>query len=119
MGWSKQARHIAAEAGCQAARVMARPADITNAIVAALTHARFELPAFSTVERITNAPVPWLTAGFAAAYFADSPCQERQALDGLLVIAVDHGERRCRRSSVCPSGHRASISGRPPPISYG
>jgi len=23
MGWSKQARHIAAEAGCQAARVMA------------------------------------------------------------------------------------------------
>ena len=53
-GWSKQARHVAAEAGYQAALVMARLADITNAIVAALTNARFELPAFSTVERITK-----------------------------------------------------------------
>jgi hypothetical protein len=42
MAWSKQARHIAAQAGYQAALVMARPADITNAIIAALTHERFE-----------------------------------------------------------------------------
>ncbi len=54
-GWSKHARHVAAETGLQAALVMARPADITNAIVAALTNARFELPTFSTVERIHEA----------------------------------------------------------------
>jgi hypothetical protein len=43
--WSKEARHVAAVAGYQAALVMGRAADITNAVIGALTNARFELPA--------------------------------------------------------------------------
>src|SRR5450432_4328986 len=39
MGWSLQARQIATEAGYEAALVMARPQDITNAVISALTHA--------------------------------------------------------------------------------
>ena len=54
MPWSKQARHVAVEAGYEAALVMARPADILNAVIGALIHARFELPAFLTLERITR-----------------------------------------------------------------
>jgi hypothetical protein len=42
---SAQARHLAAETGLKAAFVMARPADIANAIIAELTHSGFELPA--------------------------------------------------------------------------
>jgi hypothetical protein len=37
--WSKEARHVAAVAGYQAALVMGRAADVTNAIIGALTNA--------------------------------------------------------------------------------
>jgi len=52
--WSKEARHRAVEAGYEAALILAQTADLTNAVIAALIRARFELPAFSTLERITK-----------------------------------------------------------------
>jgi len=88
-GWSKQARHLAAEAGLQAALVMARPADITNSIIAALTNARFELPTFSTVERITKRARALAQRRLSGSVFRRLTATERQALDRLLVIAVD------------------------------
>jgi len=52
--WDKEARHLAVAAGYAAALVMARPADIVNAIIGALIHARYELPVFATLERILH-----------------------------------------------------------------
>jgi hypothetical protein len=52
--WSKEARHVAAAAGYEAALIMGRAADITNAVIGALTNARFELPPFSILERTTR-----------------------------------------------------------------
>ena len=54
IAWSAQVRHLAIATGLKVSLVMARLADIANAIIAELIHAGFELPAFSTLERITK-----------------------------------------------------------------
>jgi len=87
--WSKQARHLAVEAGHEAALVMARPADITNAIIAALIHARFELPAFPTLERLTGHVRALAHAKLCGRVFRRLTAKGRKTLDHLLVIAVD------------------------------
>ena len=93
--WSKEARHVAAVAGYQAALVMGRAADITNAIIGALTNARFELPAFSTLERTTRHARALAHRKLCSQVFAQLTAEERQALDRLLVIPVDQ-----RRTAV-------------------
>lgn len=89
MAWSKEARHMAAQTGYQAALVMGRPADISNAIIAALTHAGFELPAFSTLERATRHGRALAHRKVCGDVFRRLTADERRALDKLLVIAVD------------------------------
>lgn len=87
--WSKQARHLAVEAGHAAALVMGRPADITNAIIAALIHARFELPVFPTLERLTGHVRALAHRKLCGGVFRRLTAAGRKALDRLLVIAVD------------------------------
>jgi hypothetical protein len=87
--WSKQARHLAVEAGYQAALVMARQADITNAIIGALIHSRFELPALSSIERITRHTRAMAHRKLCGGVLRRLTVPERQALDQLLVIPVD------------------------------
>jgi Domain of unknown function (DUF4158) len=93
--WSKEARHVAAVAGYQAALVMGRAADVTNAIIGALTNERFELPAFSTLERTTRHARALAHRKLCSQVFAQLTAEERQALDRLLVIPVDQ-----RRTAV-------------------
>jgi hypothetical protein len=71
---------------------MGRAADVTNAIIGALTNARFELPAFSTLERTTRHSRALAHRKLCSKVFAQLTAEERQALDRLLVIPVD--ERR-------------------------
>jgi TnpA family transposase len=87
--WSKEARHIAVAAGYQAALVMARPADIMNAIIAGLIHSRYELPAFDTLERITKRVRALAQRKTCGSVFRRLTAKERKALDHMLVIAVD------------------------------
>ena len=87
--WAKEARHIAVTAGYSAALVMARPADIMNAIIGALIHARYELPAFATLERILHHVHALAHRNTTKSVFRRLRSKERKALDQLLVIAVD------------------------------
>ena len=67
--WCKEARRIAVTAGYDAALVMARPADILNAMLAGLIQARYEMPAFSTLARVLGR-VRWRIATLAARFSA-------------------------------------------------
>jgi uncharacterized membrane protein YccC len=87
--WCKQARHIAVVAGYTAALVMARPTDIMNALIAALIHARYELPVFATLERILGRVHARAHRNTCKSVFRRLRSKERKALDQLLVIAVD------------------------------
>ena len=86
--WSKEARHRAVEAGYEAALILAQTADLTNAVIAALIRARFELPAFSTLERITKHVRALAHRKLCRKVFDGLTAQERKELDQLLVIAV-------------------------------
>jgi len=86
---------VAAAAGYQAALVMGRPADITNAIIGALTNARFELAVFPTLERTTRHARALAHRKLYGNVFARLTVEERQALDRLLVVPVDQ-----RRTAV-------------------
>ena len=89
MRWSKEACGVAVTAGYEAALVLARPADITNAIIAALIRARYELPAFSTLERILGRVRALAHRHTCGSVFQRLTAKGRKALDRLLVIAVD------------------------------
>ena len=89
MPWSKQALHVAVEAGYEAALVMARASEILNAVIGALIHARFELPAFLTLERITRRVRILAHGKLCGNVFRRLTAKGREALDQLLVIAVD------------------------------
>lgn len=84
-----EARHLAVATGLKAALVMARPADIANAIIAELTHSGFELPAFSTVERITKSTRALAHRKICLTVHRRLGIAERQALDQLLTIPLD------------------------------
>jgi len=75
-------------AGYEAALVLARPADILNAIIAALIRARYELPAFSTLERILGCVRARAHRHTCGSVFQRLTAQGRP-LDRLLGIAVD------------------------------
>ena len=77
---------------------MARPTDIMNAIIAALIHARYELPAFSTLERIQGGAHALTHRNICKSVFRKLRSKERKALDRLLVIAVD--QRRTAFQSI-------------------
>ena len=76
-------------AGYAAALVMARPADIVNAIIGALIHARYELPVFATLERILHRVHALAHRNTTKSVFRRLRSKDRKALDQLLVIAVD------------------------------
>jgi hypothetical protein len=104
--WAKEARHIAVTAGYSAALVMARPADIMNAIIGALIHARYELPAFATLERILHHVHALAHRNTTKSVFRRLRSKERKALDQLLVIAVD--QRRTAFEAVKKMPQRPS-----------
>ena len=53
-GWGAKARHVAVEAAAEAAEVLDHPADLINVAIEALVRGRFELPAFSTLDRLAR-----------------------------------------------------------------
>jgi len=106
--WSKEARHVATAAGYEAALIMGRAADITNAVIGALTNARFELPPFSILERTTRHARALAHRKLCGSVFARLTAEERQALDRLLVIPSINGERQFKGSSDCLSVSRVS-----------
>ena len=87
--WCKEARRIAVTAGYDAALVMARPADILNAMLAGLIQARYEMPAFSTLERVVGRVRALAHRNTCGTVFRRLSPEGRQALDALLVITVD------------------------------
>ncbi len=52
--WGQVARHVATTACHQAAQVMDNPADLINVVIEELVAARYELPAFSTLDRLSG-----------------------------------------------------------------
>jgi hypothetical protein len=89
MAWSAQARHLAVATGFKVSLVMARPADVANAMIAELTHSSFELPAFSTLERITKHARALAHRKVCGTVHRRLSIAERHALDQLLIIAVN------------------------------
>jgi TnpA family transposase len=100
--WSKEARHVAAAAGYEAALIMGRAADITNAVIGALTNARFELPPFAILERTTRHARALAHRKLCGNVFARLTAEERQALDRLLVIPVDQRRTAVQRIKRLP-----------------
>ena len=89
MAWSQQARHLAVETGFKASLLMPRPADIANAVIAELTHAGYELPAFSTLERITKHVRALAHRKVCSTVHRHLSGAERKALDQLLIVTLD------------------------------
>ena len=104
--WDKEARHLAVAAGYAAALVMARPADIVNATIGALIHARYELPVFATLERILHRVHALAHRNTTKSMFRRLRSKDRKELDQLLVIAVD--QRRTTFEAIKKAPRRPS-----------
>ena len=102
MAWCRKASRVAEGAGYEAALVMARPTDITNAIIAALIYARYELPAFSTLERLTKHVQSQAHRQTFQSVFRRLSARERKALDRVLVIAVDQRRTALQKIKQLP-----------------
>ena len=102
MAWCRKASRVAEGAGYEAALVMARPADITNAIIAALIYARYELPAFSTLERLTKHVQSQAHRQTFQSVFRRLSARERKALDRVPVIAVDQRRTALQKIKQLP-----------------
>jgi hypothetical protein len=81
---------------------MGRAADITNAIIGALTNAHLELPAFSILERTARHARALVHRKLCGNVFARLTAEERQALDRLLVIPVDQRRTAVQRIKRLP-----------------
>ena len=102
MAWCRKASRVAEGAGYEAALVMARPTDITNAIIAALIYARYELPAFSTLERLTKHVQSQAHRQTFQSVFRRLSARERKALDRVPVIAVDQRRTALQKIKQLP-----------------
>ena len=104
--YGKEARHTAVRFAAEAALTMSQQADILNAVMDGLIYARFELPAFSGLDRVVERVQAVLHRRLFRNVFARLSPAQKTALDELLVIGLDQRQtplqaikRRPRRAS--------------------
>ena len=83
---------VAARAILEAAAVMDNPPDLINVAIEKLVRERIELPAFSTLDRLTRRLRALVNGRFFAKIDARLTEDEKQRLDALLVVASDDGK---------------------------
>jgi TnpA family transposase len=84
--FGREALHAAAEAMAEAAAVQDHPADIINAGLAVLGRERFELPAFSTLDRLCRRIRTTVNTRVFAAIDAQLSDADKAQLDALLDV---------------------------------
>lgn len=88
----RAARHVAIQATAEAARVLDHPADLVNVALEALARGRYELPAFSTLDRLVGRVRALVNGRFHAQVWERLSDAERARLERLLEPA-DGGPR--------------------------
>jgi hypothetical protein len=83
-GQSKETRHSAATAMQKAAQVMESPADLINAAIETLLQEQYELPAFSTLDRMATRIRHLVNGGLYQSVFARLSEAQQQTLSSLL-----------------------------------
>ncbi|MFZ2452372.1 MAG: DUF4158 domain-containing protein [Methylovulum miyakonense] len=84
--WGDKGLTIATEARSTAADVMDNPADLINVAIEELVRLRFELPAFSTLDRLSRRVRTLINSRLFAALSERLSNAEREQLDALLEI---------------------------------
>jgi TnpA family transposase len=84
--WSEDGLRVASEAMSAAAEVMDNPADLINVAIEELVHQRIELPAFSTLDRLSRRIRTLVNGRFFAAVMERLSEAERGQLDVLLEV---------------------------------
>ncbi|WP_233171851.1 Tn3 family transposase [Dyella sp. ASV21] len=82
--YGKEAQHIAVRAAYEAAEVMDQRVDIINATIEELIFRRYELPAFSTLDKMAEAAASTAQDRLYARVDQDLTEERRAFLDGLL-----------------------------------
>ena len=83
-GQSKETRHTAVAAMHKAAQVMESPADLINAAIETLLQEQYELPAFSTLDRMATRIRHMVNGGIYQSVFARLSEAQQQMLSSLL-----------------------------------
>jgi TnpA family transposase len=86
---SKQARHVATRAVFAAAHRMDHPADLINVALETLIKERFELPAFSTLDRLVRRVRTLVNRGIFSRVVAHLSSEDRERLDALLERGIN------------------------------
>ena len=84
--WGDEGLRVASEAMATAAEVMDNPADLINVAIEELVHQRIELPAFSTLDRLSRRIRTLVNGRFSAAVMARLSEAESSQLDALLEV---------------------------------
>ena len=104
--YGKEARHTAVRFAAEAALTMSQQTDILNAVMDGLIYARFELPAYSGLDRVVERVQAVIHRRLFARVFARLSSVQRTALDQLLVIGLD--ERQTALQAIKQRPRRAS-----------
>ncbi|SMP18112.1 Transposase and inactivated derivatives, TnpA family [Laceyella tengchongensis] len=88
--YGKEAQRIALETVQKAAQVMDHPADLINVAIAELVRQNYELPAFSTLDRLARHIRKSVNDGFFEMVFQRLGIQEIKRLDELLERGESH-----------------------------
>jgi len=86
--WGDHGLRIAGEAMSTAAKVMDNPADLINVAIEELVRQRIELPAFSTLDRLSRRVRTLINGRFFADVMEKLSAVEREQLDALLEIGT-------------------------------
>lgn len=86
--WGDHGLRIAGEAMSTAAKVMDNPADLINVSIEELVRQRIELPAFSTLDRLSRRVRTLINGRFFADLMEKLSAVEREQLDALLEIGT-------------------------------
>lgn len=84
--WNEDGLRVASEAMSAAAEVMDNPADLINVAIEELVRQRIELPAFSTLDRLSRRVRTLINGRFFADVMEKLSGAEREQLDALLEI---------------------------------
>ena len=84
--WGEEGLRVASEAMAAAAEVMDNPADLINVAIEELVRQRIELPAFSTLDRLSRRIRTLVNGRFFEAVMARLSEAERGQLDALLEV---------------------------------
>ncbi|KLB74531.1 hypothetical protein XEUV526_23630, partial [Xanthomonas euvesicatoria] len=98
---------IAARAVYEAAAVMDNPADLINVAIEQLVRDRVELPAFSTLDRLTRRIRTLVNGRYFAQIEARLTIDEKQRLEGLL--QVEQGRQKSPLHAIKRLPKRSSL----------